>query len=80
MDETDDFAADLWGEDDIDEALLIEASQQVEAETIDVSKTNTSNYFEFQNKKNVYMKKYPSSLINGIFLKLGSRKDRYPPK
>ena len=47
MDETDDFAADLWGEDDIDEALLIEASQQVEAETIDVSKTNTSNYFEF---------------------------------
>ena len=47
MDETDDFAADLWGEDDIDEALLIEASQQVEAETIDVSKTNTSKYFEF---------------------------------
>ena len=51
MDETDDFAADLWGEDDIDEALLIEASQQVEAETIDVSKTNTSKYFEFLNKK-----------------------------
>ena len=25
---------DLWGEDDFDEALLIEASQQVEAETI----------------------------------------------
>ena len=45
MDETDDFAADLWGEDDIDEALLIEASQQVEAESIDVSKTNNVKTF-----------------------------------
>ena len=45
MDETDDFAADLWGEDDIDEALLIEASQQVEAETIDVSKTKNVKTF-----------------------------------
>ena len=45
MEETDDFAADLWGEDDIDEALLIEASQQVEAETIDVSKTNNVKTF-----------------------------------
>ena len=78
MDETDDFAADLWGEDDIDEALLIEASQQVEAETIDVSKTNTSNYFGLYSIP--YMKKYTRSLINGISLKLGSRKDRYPPK
>lgn len=30
----DDFNDDLWGEDDIDEALLIEASQQVEFDTI----------------------------------------------
>ena len=29
-----DFNDSLWGEDDIDEALLIEASQQVEAETV----------------------------------------------
>ena len=34
----DDFNDSLWGDDDIDEALLIEASQQVEAET--VSKVN----------------------------------------
>ena len=34
----DDFNDSLWGEDDIDEALLIAASQQVEAET--VSKVN----------------------------------------
>ena len=30
----DDFNDSLWGEDDIDEALLIAASQQVEAETV----------------------------------------------
>jgi hypothetical protein len=35
----DDFGGDLWGEDDIDEALLIEASQQVEAETVKVNRT-----------------------------------------
>ena len=29
-----DFNDSLWGEDDIDEALLIEASQQVESETV----------------------------------------------
>ena len=37
----DDFDGDLWGEDDIDEALLIEASQQVEADTI--NKVNDQN-------------------------------------
>ena len=29
----DDLNDDLWGEDDIDEALVIEASQQVESDT-----------------------------------------------
>ena len=38
----DDFNDSLWGDDDIDEALLIEASQQVEAET--VSKVNKSHF------------------------------------
>ena len=54
MDETDDFAADLWGEDDIDEALLIEASQQVEAETIDVSKTNNVKTFSILKQEEIY--------------------------
>ena len=54
MEETDDFAADLWGEDDIDEALLIEASQQVEAETIDVSKTNTVKTFYILKQEEIY--------------------------
>ena len=40
LNEMDDFGGDLWGDDDIDEALLIEASQQVEAETVKVNKTN----------------------------------------
>ena len=30
----DDLNDDIWGEDDIDEAMLIEASQQVETETL----------------------------------------------
>ena len=37
----DDFNDDLWGEDDIDEAMLIEASQQVEAEAF----KNVSCYY-----------------------------------
>ena len=41
----DDFDGDLWGEDDIDEALLIEASQQVEAETVSKVRRSHLQYF-----------------------------------
>ena len=48
----DDFDGDLWGEDDIDEALLIEASQQVEAETI--NKVNIPKFpLEFNINRNI---------------------------
>ena len=41
----DDFDGDLWGEDDIDEALLIEASQQVEAKTVSKVRRSHLQYF-----------------------------------
>ena len=36
----DDLNDDIWGEDDIDEAMLIEASQQVETETLKKVRSN----------------------------------------
>ena len=50
----DDFDGDLWGEDDIDEALLIEASQQVEAETI--NKVYIQKFpLEFNINRNIFV-------------------------
>ena len=41
-----DFNDSLWGEDDIDEALLIEASQQVEAETVSKVDVHVINCYQ----------------------------------
>ena len=72
---------DLWGEDDFDEALLIEASQQVEAETINKVSAFSNFVLNFSmGEKGISGNRrvYPNYIIN-FFIFIQARRSSFLP-